>query len=255
MWEHAADASLAGSIYFRPANVYGAGRAMLDLNRLTSEVTALNTAWPRVALLYSQPSIFWEPKYQGTIYSLYTVLNFMGENVTFVSERQLAEGTAAKVQWLIVPNATHVLSWTPAALVALAKKGGQILLVGKESLGRDEYDRPLNRADYPAMELAGDEPATAAALRQALAPLPFNDLHDVATGKPAWGVEFRVVQPGRATLVALNNFNKEAKTVTLPRWAKEPALDLLSGERVDLRAVSVEPMVPRLLRTGGKLPD
>lgn len=34
VWETAADPSLAGSIYFRPANVYGAGRAMLDLNRL-----------------------------------------------------------------------------------------------------------------------------------------------------------------------------------------------------------------------------
>lgn len=248
VWEHASDSSLVGSIYFRPANVYGAGRAMLDLDRLAPEVRALDTAQPRVALLYSQPSLFWEPKYQGTIYSLYTVLNFMGENVTFVSERQLAEGAAAKVQWLLVPNATHVLPSTPAALAAFAKAGGKLLLVGKDSLTRDEYDRPLSRADYPAMELASDEPATAAALRQALAPFPFNDLRDTATGKPAWGVEFRVVRQGRATLVPLNNFNKETRTVTLPRWPKASALDLLSGESVDLKAVSLEPMTPRLLR-------
>jgi hypothetical protein len=98
------------------------------------------------------------------------------------------------------------------------------------------------------MELASDEPATAAALRQALAPFPFNDLRDTATGKPAWGVEFRVVRQGRATLVPLNNFNKETRTVTLPRWPKASALDLLSGESVDLKAVSLEPMTPRLLR-------
>ena len=251
VWETAADSSLAGSIYFRPANVYGAGRAMLDLNRLAPEVAALNTARPRVALLYSQPSVFWEEKYQPTIRSLYTVLNFMGENVTFVSERQLAEGTASKIKWLIVPNATHVLSSTPPALAAFAKSGGNILLVGKESLGRDEYDRPLNpTAMFPTMELEGDEPATATALRQRLASLQLNDLRDATTGKPAWGIEFRVVQFGKVKLVPLINFNKEAKTVQLPGFAKQQGLDLLSGENVELSAVSAETMVPRLLQIG-----
>jgi hypothetical protein len=214
-------------------------------------VTALNTAKPRVALLYSQPSIFWEGKYQGTIGSLYTVLNFMGENVTFVSERQLAEGTAPRVKWLVVPNATHVLPTTPAAVAAFAKSGGKVLLIGKESLRHDEYDRPLNRAiDYPTMELAGNEPATAAALRQRLAPLQLNDLRDATTGKPAWGVEFRVVQFGRVKLVPLINLNAEAKTVKLPGWAKKQGLDLLSGENVELNAISAETMVPRLLQIG-----
>ena len=251
VWETAGDPSLVGSIYFRPANVYGAGRAMLDLNRLAPEVTALNTAKPRVALLYSQPSIFWEEKYPGTIRSLYTVLGFMGENVTFVSERQLAEGTAPKVEWLLVPNATHVLPSTPAAVAAFAKSGGRVLLIGKESLRRDEYDRPVNRANnYPTMELAGDEPATAAALRQRLVPLRLNDLREAATGQPAWGVEFRVVQFGRVKLVPLINFNQEAKTVKLVRWAKQRGLDLLSGENVELNAIPAEPMAPRLLQIG-----
>jgi hypothetical protein len=251
VWETAADSSLIGSIYFRPANVYGAGRAMLDLNRLALEVTALNTAKPRVALLYSQPSIFWDGQYPGTLRSLYTVLNFMGENVTFASERQLAEGTAPKVKWLLVPDATHVLPSTPVALAAFAKSGGKVLLVGKESLQRDEYDRPLNRAmDYPTMELEGNEPATAAALRLRLAPLKLNDLRDAATGQPAWGVEYRVVQYGRVQLVPLINLNAAAKKVQLPGWAQKQGLDLLSGESVELDAIPVEPMVPRLLQVG-----
>jgi len=165
-----------------------------------------------------------------------------------VSERQLAERQAAKVPWLLVPHATHGLPSTPAALAAFAKSGGKVLLVGKDSLTRDEYDRPLTRADYPAIELGANEPATADALRQALAPPPFNELLDTATGKPAWGVEFRVVRQGRTTLITLNNFNKDAKTVSLPRWLKESALDLLNGERVSLKDVSLESMSPRLLR-------
>jgi hypothetical protein len=252
VWEHASDQSLAGSIYFRPANVFGAGRAMLDLNRLATEVKAINEAKPRVALLYSQPSLFWDENYQGTIYSLYTVLNFMGEKVTFISERQLAEGTAAKVQWLLVPNATHVQAPTPKALESFAKDGRKILLVGKDCLGRDEYDRPMNRVEYPVMELAGDEPSSAASLRQALAPMAFNELRDAATGRPIWGIEFRVVPSGRTTLVPMNNFSKETKTASLPRWANASALDLLSGERVDLKGITLEPMTPRLLRIGGE---
>ncbi len=67
VWEMGADQGLGGSIYFRPANIFGAGRAMLDLNRLAPEVTAINHARPRVALLYSPPSIFWQEKYKGTL--------------------------------------------------------------------------------------------------------------------------------------------------------------------------------------------
>jgi glycosyl hydrolase family 42 (putative beta-galactosidase) len=252
VWENATDSGLGGSIYFRPANVYGAGRAMLDLNRLAREATAINTAKPRVALLYSQPSIFWEEKYKGSMRSLYTALNFMGEAVTFVSERQLAEGTAPKVEWLIVANATHVLKSTPDAIAAFRKSGGRVLLAGKESLGRDEYDRPLSPAsDYPTIELAGDDQATMAGLRQVLAPLQLHELADATTGKPAWGVEFRVVKQARAMLVPLINFNKATVKVKLPQRAKARAVDLLSGESVDLNSISLEPMVPRLLQIGG----
>ena len=248
VWERASDPSLAGSIYFRPANVYGAGRAMLDLNRLAPEVAALNAAKPRIGLLYSPPSIFWEPKYQGTIYSLYTVLNFMGEPVTFVSERELAEGKAARVQWLIVPQATHILASTPAALARYVGGGTRVLLVGTNSLTRDEYDRPLQRASYPVLKPADSEPATAEALRRELAPLPFNSLRDTTTGQPAWGVEFRLVRHGRSMLLALDNLSTEAKTVSLPDGADASAPDLLSGETVELKAVSLAPMTPRLLR-------
>jgi hypothetical protein len=251
VWQMAVDQGLGGSIYFRPANIFGAGRAMLDLNRLAPEVTAINNARPRVALLDSQPSIFWEDKYKGTMFSLYTALNFMGEPITFVSERQLAAGTAAKVDWLIVPNATHVLDSTLRGLAAYKKSGGKILLVGTNCLGRDEYDRPrLNLPAYPPMQPGADDRATAALLRTALHPLQTADLRESPNDQPAWGIEFRIVPMGKTTLVPLNNFNKEAKTVTLPKWAGQQALDLLSGETVDLNAIALEPMLPRLLRIG-----
>jgi hypothetical protein len=249
VWENGTDSGLGGSIYFRPANVYGAGRAMLDLNRLATEVTAINTAKPRVALLYSQPSIFWEEKYRGSMQSLYTALNFMGEAVTFISERQLAEGNAPKVDWLIVANATHVLPSTPAAIAAFAKSGGKVLLVGKESLSRDDYECPLKSvADYPTIEPGADDQTTMSLLRKALEPIQLGHLVDGTTGQPAWGIEFRIVKQRKAELVPLINFNKETRTVKLPGRDGARAVDLLSGQRMDLNGISLEPMAPRLLK-------
>jgi len=39
--------------------------------------------------------------------------------ITFVSERQLAAGMAAKINWLLVPNGTHIPGTTLAGLAAL----------------------------------------------------------------------------------------------------------------------------------------
>lgn len=251
VWEMSTDPSLAGNIYFRPANIFGAGRAMLDLNRLAPEVTAINNARPRVALLYSPTSVFWEEKYKRTVFSIYTALDFLGEPITFVSERQLAAGTAAKVKWLIVPDATHILDTTPAALAAFQKSGGKVLLVGKDSLTRDEYDRPLpGRMDCPIIEPAADDRATAGLLRAMLRPLQTAGLREKPGDKPAWGIEYRVVPLGKSTLVPMVNLNQEARTVTFPKWAGHTSLDLLSGETVNLNSIPLEPMLPRLLRIG-----
>lgn len=251
VWEMSTDPSLSGNIYFRPANIFNAGRAMLDLNRLSPEVTAINQTRPRVALLYSPPSIFWEDQYKKTLFSAYTALTFMGQAITFVSERQLAAGTAPKVDWLIAPNATHIFDTTSAALAAFKKAGGRILLIGRDCLSRDEYDRPLpGPRDYPVIAPGANDRATFSLLRAALQPPPTASLRESRSGEPAWGVEFRVVPMGKVTLVPLDNFNQEARTVTLAKWAGRPALDLLSGETVDLQSIPLEPMLPRLLRIG-----
>jgi hypothetical protein len=250
VWQEGQGNGLDGSIYFRPANIFGAGRAMLDLNRLAPEVTAINHARPRIALLDSQPSIFWEEKYKGSIMSLYAALSFMGEPVTFISERQLAAGTAAKVDCLIVPNATHILDTTPAALRKFAAKGGKILLVGDGCMARDEYDRPVPVPAYPTMQQGADDRATAVVLRAALQPLQFADLRDAAGGQPATGIEFRVVQFGQSVLVPMVNLQNTPQTVSFAKWPNQTAVDLLSGDSIDLHAVHVEPMLPRLLSVG-----
>lgn len=253
VWEEPTDPSFVGSIYFRPANVYGAGRAMLDLDRYATEVAAVNQAAPRVALLYSPSSIFWEDAYKGTIFSLYTQLNFAGEPVTFVSERQLAAGNAAKVQWIVLPQATHVEDTTVKALRAFVTAGGHVLKVGENNLAYDQYHRPRDPgepfAQSPKLVPQKDEPATCQALRDLLTQggLALGDLRDADSGQPAWGVEFRIVPIGTKTLIPMINLNREPRNVKLPPSTGRTAVDLLTGEPVKGATLRLEPMVPRLL--------
>ncbi|MES2459594.1 MAG: beta-galactosidase, partial [Armatimonadota bacterium] len=143
VWEDGTDAFLAGSIYFRPANTYAEGRALLDLNRLSAEVTAINRQKPRVAILYSPTSIFWEPDYGAQVSRVYAALRFQGQPCTFVSERQLQSGKFAKVDRIIVPHATHVADTAVAALRRYVKTDrNRVLFVGDNNLAFDEYHRP-----------------------------------------------------------------------------------------------------------------
>jgi len=109
VWEDPpADPSLLHSIYYRPAYCWGQQRALLDLNRLSEEVTAINRAKPTVAILYSPASRYWEKDYGTSVRTIYTALSFLGDTITFVSEKQLAEGNVPKVQAIVLPHATHV---------------------------------------------------------------------------------------------------------------------------------------------------
>lgn len=253
VWEEANDPSLVGSIYYRPGNIYGACRAFLDMNRFAAEVSAINRAKPRVALLYSPASIFWGDKYQSTIYSLYTQLNFLGEAITFVSEQQLAEKRAAKVQAIIVPQATHVTSRTVAALEAFVADGGKLILIGESNLLHDEYNRRRelpNRIRQATTQVAPskDERDSAEALHQALSKLGFN-LADVLEprGRHAWRIEYRVVQHAGTTIMPIINLGPDAQTVRLPEGFTQ-AVDLLSGQ-VMSGALVLPSMVPHLLQT------
>lgn len=69
-------------------------------------------------------------------------------------------------------------------------------------------------------------------------------LRNADTGKLAWDVEYRVVPYRESRLVSPVNYGNR-KTVKLD--LKGRANDNLTGVEVDMRAISLEPMEPRLL--------
>lgn len=238
---------LQGSIYFRPANIYAASRAMLDLNRLAEQVSAVSGQEPRVALLYSHASVYWDKEFFSDLLDAYVALTFMGEPVGFVTERQLAAGTFRDYKWIIVPNVPAVRRSTVAGLREYIKRGAKVILYGDKCLTRDEYWRGLPAGSTPEQAVRVAHQETARRLAAQLdgvfggGGLKRVALLDTRTGGPAWGVDYRVVRrTGAPTLVsALNVFNKPIKVaLDMPGQA----IDLVTGGRRDLESIPLDPM-------------
>lgn len=242
LWENQGDPMFEGNISLRPANVYAGAKAMLDLNRLAEEVTAINQAKPEVALLYSPTSTFWEKDFEETSKEIYTALNFMGLKITFVSERQLAAGKNPPADYVILPHATHVLDSTVAALNRFVEKGGHLILVGPDNLAYDEYHRSRS---LPSA-LAKRSPTPVKNLPGVLKTLPRMTLLNADTRRPAWGVEFRVVAYQDQYLVPLTNLLSKPQIVVLP--VKGKVTDLITGNVLDPAGITLAPMECMLLR-------
>jgi hypothetical protein len=255
VWGEADTGELRGNISLRPGNLYAASCATLDLNRLAPEVAAVSSAKPRVAILYSFPSVFWQPDYKQSTLQVYTALTLMGEQVRFVSERQLEAGVP-EVEWIIVPHATHVTDAAFEGLKRFVEAGGRILLAGADCLTRNEYDRPrklpLSLNELVRINLPLDEQTAGSLLRQALRDNGFQgvELIDVQSGMPAWGVEYRVVEHEGDRLVTLLNLLNQPLVVKLP--FEGTVEDLLSGDAASMDHIKLTPMKPRMLRVPGK---
>jgi hypothetical protein len=242
----------AATIYRRPANAYAAGRAMLDLNRLADQALTITNQPASVAILYSMESIFWQDDSAATIAPLYVAVNFLGQPVTFVSEKQLAEGKIPEhVKWILLPHTTHVKNSTVTALNDFLTKGRHIIRVGSDCLAWDEYHRkhklPVAIDQTPKISL----PATDRQLSSAIKPIlekggfKTTPLLIANTTIPAWGVEYRTVAYRGKTLVPMVNYLNKPLSVNLN--LKGTAVDLLSGDPANLSAIELEPMTPRLL--------
>jgi hypothetical protein len=243
VWEEPLNGALRGSIYLRPANIYAAGKTMFDIHRLTPELNAINLDKPQIAILYSTASIFWQEDYCQTVKDVYTNLMFMGLPVTFVSERQLVEGKYPATEWIIVPQATHVLKSTIEGLKGFAKKSGKLLLVGKDNLRWNEYHREqVLPADLITQQVPKPQDVKASLVA---GKVKLVGLKDNQTGKPAWGVEFRVVSQAGRCLVPMINQLSVPQTVTLD--LKGTAIDLITEKSVELNKIRLEPMEPILL--------
>ncbi len=259
VWNPPVNSALEGSIYMRPGNVRGAGKAILDINRLKPEIQAINRAKAPVAILYSVTSIFWQKNYEAALMDLYRTLSLGGNPVTFISEKQLSEGKRStandSIGIIALPQTTHVKRETILALEEFVESGGSVVALGQDNLSFDQYGRPHRPEDLKAIELVeiqwsgarDQDGALTDALSSVLGKMGIRTfpLRDANTGDRVSGVEYRSVEYDGGLLMSMINHTKSVVTVSVP--SEGSVYDLLNQEVVEPTSFVLEPMQPRLV--------
>jgi hypothetical protein len=235
VWERTFDpaSDLAGSIIHRPACAEAVGMVSHDLNRLSREVTAFQTAPPEVLVLHGTTASAWDAgRYDRCVDRLMTAQNFTGRKVGFVTERQLEDSAKPPARVIFVPNIVHL---SDEAFAALKGFVGTVVLVGDEAvLTRNEYDhvRDIRTAaeKWPRVEF-DVERTTWGDLRAALmprlvewgVPRPRVSLSG-ADGRAPAGVEWRcAIPPDGRLLVNVCNYLNSSVKLKLIRLDGQPA--------------------------------
>ncbi len=252
VWERSFDdrSDFAGSIMHRPACVEAHNRTGLDLLRLGREVNAFQTAPARIAIVYSRASLHYNPECERILLRAYEALNFTGEKIEFVTDRQLASGKAPSYAAIVAAGMTHLPAAALEGLRAYQAGGGHIITIGADALGRDDYGRPVAEPIEPDTAVGEAVPAE---LRDALVPIleafpggrPVHVL-DADIDQEAWGVECLSVEFEGRTLVNLTNYLMEPTRVRLSGVDDDSLTDLINvGSAVDV--IELDPLEVALL--------
>jgi hypothetical protein len=245
VWERTYDAEsdFAGSIMHRPLCVRAAGEVSLDLMRFADEVVALQNAAPGISILYSIPSMVYDPLYIIELRSVYEASNFLGHKIAFVDVRELeADGTPC----LLVPSAVHLEEEALPRIRNYVEGGGRLILIGEGCLTRNQHDLPLEIGVAPTRTIGGGlEPRSLRdSLEAVVEPVPVRPLDP--DGTLAWGMEWLAVRLGDRELVNGVNLLNEPQA---PSWTGEGGpltLRNLFTSREFEGEVTMRPMEPLL---------
>ncbi|XHR29809.1 MAG: beta-galactosidase [Chthoniobacteraceae bacterium] len=251
LWNEPSSNSAKGSIYMRPADVYAAGKAALDLNRLAPEIRTLNHLAPDVALVYSMTSLFWESRYPETVKNLYTALTISGYKVTFISDRQLATGQLPGASVLFLPALTHATDGAAEGIAKLTRQGFKVVPIGEDNLGFNEYHQPRSGLALPPSiaikgDLKADMQTVGVTLKGATKNAPA--LMDVDSGDRTRGVDYRVAALSKGTLVSLVSVYAHSQQLKFEGMGS--GLDLISGRKINLSNFTLKAREVLLVKTG-----
>ncbi len=236
----------------RPEELAVMGKASKDLMRLSKEVSALQNAERKAAILYSRTSASYSeslaisPYMQG-IQAAYEELIFSGQRVGFVTDSEPEK--MQEYELLVIPGATHVSSEMLSAIKAYQENGGMVMLQ-HSSLAYNEYNKRHDAAEltaiYEKAMIDGDISSVVDSLG-----LSEVELIDTATGSYPTTVEWTYTKQGDTYLENIMNYDEEnSVSLKLCLNGKEVSQpkELRSGVTVD--SLTAKPMSPILLSFG-----
>ena len=137
------------NVAYRPMNVLANAKAMMDLQRLSYEVTALQNEKATVGLIYSRSNVHYgQDAYMKAYNEAYKDIIFSGQKV-----KTIYDSAPEKIQdceLLVMPLVTNADKAMMENIKTYLDNGGKLLLVGDGNLLKDEYNRPHDKAlvDY-----------------------------------------------------------------------------------------------------------
>ena len=235
------------NMLFRPMSLAKISDALMDLNRLAYEVTALQKAEHKTGLLYSRTNLTRNKQYMTAVGVAYKQLLFSGQNVTMITDTKPEKMN--DYQLLVVPEVKYATADVLAAVKNYIEQGGKVLLLGEDCFKYNEYGLLNDAAVVEYIYAHADRQSSVYHKVQELG-LADVTLLDAQTGKPVSGVEYTYTEYNGKILVNLLNYDFDhTYTLKVHYQGKEITefTELRSMEKVS-GTVTVEPYQPILLQ-------
>jgi len=250
-----------GSVLYRPDAIAKIGKATLDLNRLAYEIVALQNEIPEVGIVYSDADIVLNPETVKASYEAYEAALYNGKTVRFITD--LNPSALHNYKLVVVPNSRHVSPEIMNELSRYIANGGKVIVMGKDDdiLSMDKRSNAHDRnvvdhiknnsvvIDYKgtgSRVIGIQPPEICKAIRDELihAGAYYISVMDVATGEPAYGIEYNIGVKDDKVIVNLSNA-EETKDVKLYLGDKPvtKSIELRSGEELG-EVITSEKYVP-----------
>ncbi len=232
----------------RPEETARIAKANLDLNRLSKEVTALQNAEAKTAILYSRTSQGYNTEYMNILGEAYEDLIYSGQKVEFVTDSRPEDMN--KYELLIIPGATNVSADMLDCIKVYVENGGALLLLGENSLKRDEHN---NMHDSDTVSLIYSKAETEKNIVEKVMEMQLSEIVivDEETGEKAEDIEWSYAEYNGKMLVNIMNHDRtggEAKTVKLMYGNKQVAdmYEMRENEKIS-DILTVNPLEAKLI--------
>ncbi len=247
------------NVIHKPEQVAKTAKAAMDLNRLAEEVTAISKEQAKVGILYSRTSVTYMHE-QGTngfhdyanphmdaVLQAYEDVIESGQKAGFITDG--VYDNMAQYDLVIIPQATYVSANILNAIAAYQSGGGEVLILGTDSLTMNEANQSHNSTTVSSIKAAADTASTVKGKIQAMG-LSHIVLVDAATNAPLTDVEWSYAPYNGGYVVNVLNYNYDShKSFKLLMDGGEVGsfTDLRSGNATANGVMTAKTLEPMLL--------